>query len=122
MAEGTRYLRECKIGDRVRFAPEGPTHEITHFTTGSRGGRYNGRAELIERRPHPGRVQTVPCDTLVILEDDSGLFSVGIVNAPKGSIRLARFPSAMAAEEFISLLEGHADGRYYLDAPAPEET
>lgn len=45
-------------------------------------------------------------------------YTVGLANE-SGSV-LGRFATEEAASKFISTLEGHEDGRYYLDGQAEE--
>lgn len=47
-------------------------------------------------------------------EDNAPVAIVGLVDPPT---RLAVLPTVQAAENFIGLLYGHEDGRYYLDYP-----
>ena len=47
-------------------------------------------------------------------EDNAPVAIVGLVDPPT---RLAVLPTVQAAQNFIESLDGHEDGRYYLDYP-----
>lgn len=79
--------------------------------------------EINSGNPDPGVRAAIRRGEMVLNEEGEPVEAAIFVGLQKEAILLRKFPMTRLgyreATEFIGTLEGHDDGRYYLDCPVP---